>query len=75
MIAKNKDEHGLEFISFLEAKRYPFWGTQFHPEKNNFEVFRPNKKGEIPHSSTAVRVSLDLAQASSLTQKNLICIN
>ena len=30
-------KNGLEFISSLEAKEYPFYGTQYHPEKNSFE--------------------------------------
>jgi gamma-glutamyl hydrolase len=31
------DQNGLEFISTLEAKEFPFYGTQYHPEKNSFE--------------------------------------
>ena len=34
----NTDQEGLEFISAMEHKSLPFFGTQFHPEKNAFEV-------------------------------------
>lgn len=33
----------------IEAKRYPFVGLQFHPEKNAFEWERND-----PHSSSAI---------------------
>ncbi|CAB4058154.1 GGH [Lepeophtheirus salmonis] len=40
-LSTSYDESGLEFISLIEAKNYAFWGSQFHPEKNNlsFSVF------------------------------------
>ena len=36
----NKDKNGLEFVSSMEAKEYPFYGIQWHPEKINFEHFQ-----------------------------------
>lgn len=33
---------GKHFVGSVEHKRYPFFATQFHPEKNQFELF--NKK-------------------------------
>ena len=33
----NHDNEGTEFISAMEAKEFPFFATQFHPEKNSFE--------------------------------------
>lgn len=32
ILAKNKDAKGLEFASIIEHRRYPFFGSQFHPE-------------------------------------------
>uniref|UniRef100_A0A0A1XRN7 folate gamma-glutamyl hydrolase n=1 Tax=Zeugodacus cucurbitae TaxID=28588 RepID=A0A0A1XRN7_ZEUCU len=32
ILAKNKDAKGLEFASIIEHRKYPFFGTQFHPE-------------------------------------------
>ncbi|KAF2880123.1 hypothetical protein ILUMI_26058 [Ignelater luminosus] len=54
IVSTNKDVYGLEFISVFESKRYPFYGIQFHPEKNQYE-FKPSLK--IPHSKEAVEMS------------------
>jgi hypothetical protein len=43
---------GFEFISSIEHKKYPFYGVQFHPEKNAFEW----KIESIPHSADAILV-------------------
>merc|ERR1711892_268051 len=53
------DTYNLEYLSILEAKKYPFIATQFHPEKNIFE-WSP-REPMIPHSSAAVHVSLYFA--------------
>lgn len=50
-ISTNKDWNGFEFISTMEHKKYPFYGLQFHPEKNMFEWIR-NKN--ISHTANAV---------------------
>ncbi|XP_010786570.1 gamma-glutamyl hydrolase-like, partial [Notothenia coriiceps] len=43
-----------EFISTMEAHRYPFYAVQWHPEKAPFEwVDKPG----MTHSPTAIRVS------------------
>jgi GMP synthase-like glutamine amidotransferase len=42
--------NGTEFISSFEHKKYPFYGVQFHPEKNAFEW----KVESIPHSAESI---------------------
>ena len=37
VVGTNQDVHGKEFVSLFEARQYPFYGSQFHPEKNAFE--------------------------------------
>lgn len=37
LVSKTTSSAGQEFISAIQAKNYPFYGTQFHPEKNLFE--------------------------------------
>jgi hypothetical protein len=44
--------NGTEFISSFEHKKYPFYGVQFHPEKNAFEW----KLQSIPHSAESILV-------------------
>lgn len=43
-----------EFISTMEAYRYPFYAVQWHPEKSSFEWIR--KPGMV-HTASAVRAS------------------
>jgi gamma-glutamyl hydrolase len=33
------DENGIEFVASIEAHDYPFYGTQFHPEKEQFTFY------------------------------------
>lgn len=59
VMSVNKDWNGLEFISTIEHVNYPFYGVQFHPEKNLYEwVLNKN----ISHSSNAVLASQYFAQ-------------
>ncbi|ESO84108.1 hypothetical protein LOTGIDRAFT_229608 [Lottia gigantea] len=54
VLSTNTDREGIEFVSTFEAKDYPFYGVQWHPEKNNF-VWNP--KLNIDHDESAVEVS------------------
>lgn len=51
------DRNGTEYVSTVEGKKYPFTGTQWHPEKPPFEF----GMAEVPHSLAAIRVSQHLA--------------
>ncbi|XP_067409797.1 gamma-glutamyl hydrolase isoform X2 [Emydura macquarii macquarii] len=48
----------VEFISTMEAYKYPIYGVQWHPEKNPFEW--KNSSG-IPHSPSAMKVAYYVA--------------
>jgi gamma-glutamyl hydrolase len=37
MLSTNVDRKGLPFVSSIEGIKYPFWATQFHPERTQFE--------------------------------------
>lgn len=50
----NNDWNGLEFVSTIEHRYYPFYGVQFHPEKNIYEWVR-NKN--ISHTNHAVKAA------------------
>eukprot|EP00347_Sterkiella_histriomuscorum_P009680 403340286 len=45
------DNNGVPFVSSMESKKYPFFGTQFHPEKAQF-IFYP--KTNIDHSTISI---------------------
>ena len=38
-ISLSTDHLGLTFVSAMEALNYPFFGVQFHPEKNQFSFW------------------------------------
>lgn len=48
---------GAVFVSTMEAFSYPFYGTQWHPEKNNFEWSLSEDYTNVPHSYNAVLAS------------------
>ncbi|XP_067673158.1 gamma-glutamyl hydrolase A-like [Haliotis asinina] len=54
LISTNKGRKGKVFVSTIEAFKYPFYGTQWHPEKINFD-WNPNH--ELDHSSNGVYIS------------------
>ncbi|XP_043477631.1 gamma-glutamyl hydrolase A-like [Leptopilina heterotoma] len=37
VLSTSYDKNGLEYISAIEDRKYPFYGVQFHPEKNVYE--------------------------------------
>lgn len=54
VMSTNQDWNGLEFISTIEHKVLPFYGIQFHPEKNIYEWVR-NKN--ISHTPNAIKAA------------------
>lgn len=54
VISINKDRRDLEFISSIESRYYPFFGIEFHPEKNLYEW---NDNSAILHNSEAIKAS------------------
>ncbi|WIA39229.1 hypothetical protein OEZ86_005353 [Tetradesmus obliquus] len=57
ILSTSKDRNGLEYISTMEGKKYPFTGVQWHPEKPTSEFGMP----EIPHTLDGVRVGQHVA--------------
>ncbi|KAL4239715.1 hypothetical protein ACF0H5_000519 [Mactra antiquata] len=54
VLSTNEDRSGKEFISTMEAIKYPIYGTQWHPEKPNFQW---NTHYHINHGPDAIRVA------------------
>lgn len=58
-LSTNRDKEGnKEFVSTVEAYRYPFYAVQWHPEKNSFEW---TSAEAINHSKEAVLVTQYMA--------------
>ncbi|CAI5986496.1 unnamed protein product [Closterium sp. NIES-64] len=52
ILTTSVDRNGTEYVTTIEARDYPIYGTQWHPEKTAFEWGLPH----IPHSAHAVAV-------------------
>lgn len=59
VMSTNKDWNGFEFISTIEHKTLPFYGVQFHPEKNIYEWVRDKN---ISHTANAILAAQYFAQ-------------
>jgi gamma-glutamyl hydrolase len=57
LLSVDETPDGVEFVSTIEAKDYPFYGTQWHPEKNNFEWSQNSDYSNLNHSPDAIAVS------------------
>lgn len=58
IVSTSFDGNHEEFVDIIEGHKYPFYGTQFHPEKNAFEWKRRIAAG-LPHSPSSIRASQD----------------
>lgn len=57
VLSTNVDRAGKEYVSSIEGKVLPFYGVQYHPEKNPFEWDPSN----TPHSPDAIALAQELA--------------
>lgn len=57
ILTTSKDRNGQLYVSSAEHKHYPFYATQWHPEKPPFEF----GMAEIPHTLEAIQVAQHLA--------------
>ncbi|XP_028414897.1 gamma-glutamyl hydrolase-like [Dendronephthya gigantea] len=54
VLTTNIDRRGVEFVSTMEARKYPFYSTQWHPEKPAFEWA---SEKAIPHFQESIELS------------------
>lgn len=54
VLTTNFDRKGNEFVSTMEGRKYPFYSTQWHPEKSAFEWTATKS---IPHSLAAIQLA------------------
>ena len=54
VLSINNDRNGKQFVSTMEGIKYPFYATQWHPEKNSFEW---STALNIPHYPMSVEVT------------------
>nr|XP_034182266.1 gamma-glutamyl hydrolase-like [Osmia lignaria] len=58
VLSLNSDLDGLRYISSLEHVTFPFYGLQFHPEKNLYEWII----GKIPHGNHPTKAAVYFAE-------------
>jgi gamma-glutamyl hydrolase len=64
VLSTSFDRNGVEFVSTMEAYNYPFYGVQWHPEKNVWELGETSAGlpyENIPHTPDAISTTLYLA--------------
>lgn len=54
ILSTNNDRNGINFVSTMEGQKYPFYATQWHPEKNAFEW---TLNENIPHQAMSIKVT------------------
>lgn len=54
LLATSFDDDGLEYAALIEHWTLPIFGSQFHPEKNQFEWANDDKHNAIPHTPNAM---------------------
>lgn len=59
ILSTSKDRNGLEYVSTIESRHHPFFGTQWHPEKPPYEFAME----AIPHSIESIKLSQHLGHA------------
>jgi gamma-glutamyl hydrolase len=57
ILSTMRDKSGTQFVGMVEAKNYPIFGSQFHPEKNLYEW----NEDVIPHFYDAVATTTYLS--------------
>lgn len=65
VLSTSEDREGKGYVSTMESKKYPFYGVQWHPEKDVWELgeYKNGMPYEaIPHSIDAMRVTHHLSQ-------------
>lgn len=58
VVSYSLDRNGTKYVSTIEARDYPIYGTQWHPEKNAFEW---TTKESIPHGPEATLLTQGVA--------------
>ena len=58
VLSTNTDLNHIEYVSTVEFKKHPFFGTQWHPEKVQFEW----QDDSIPHDDVAQFISKKVSQ-------------
>eukprot|EP01126_Amoeba_proteus_P041908 TRINITY_DN4527_c0_g1_i5.p1 TRINITY_DN4527_c0_g1~~TRINITY_DN4527_c0_g1_i5.p1 ORF type:complete len:159 (+),score=31.11 TRINITY_DN4527_c0_g1_i5:281-757(+) len=59
ILSTNSDRNGKPFVSSMEAYRYPFYATQWHPERNQFDWSVAEGLNKEPEALKAMQLIAD----------------
>jgi gamma-glutamyl hydrolase len=65
LLSSSTDLDNQDFVSTVESKDYPFYATQFHPEKNAFEIGMSDDGTpyeDVIHTEEAVDITIYFAR-------------
>ncbi|KAL7632891.1 UNVERIFIED_CONTAM: hypothetical protein RMT77_016798 [Armadillidium vulgare] len=63
ILSTSFDKSGVEYVSTIEHRQFPIFGTQWHPEKASFEWTTDSNHNKIPHSLEASRAAQAMAES------------
>jgi gamma-glutamyl hydrolase len=59
LLSTNKDIHATTYCSMIEGYKYPFYGSQWHPEKNVFEWSLAENLNHDAHAVSITQATAD----------------
>ena len=75
-VGTSKDRKGREFVAIIEAYHYPFWGVQWHPERNGeMKDLVRFFCDELKRSKMKKVLRKTLKNKSKMTTKRIDCMN
>ena len=76
IVGTSKDRKGREFVAIIEAKNYPFWGVQWHPERDNsMDSLIKFFAKEVKKSNRKTHNDRYYNKYPSLSTKKINCMN
>jgi transketolase len=76
MVSTNKDRQGKKFVSTIEAHHYPFYGVQWHPERNSdMDEFGKFFLRELKKNKNKINNKITKRLEKKIYSKKIDCMN
>tara|TARA_Y100000389_G_scaffold205058_1_gene262564 strand:+ start:11007 stop:12026 length:1020 start_codon:yes stop_codon:yes gene_type:complete len=76
IVGTSTDRKGREFVAIIEAKHYPFWGVQWHPERDNsMDSLIKFFAKEVKKSNRKTHDDKHYDKYPSMSTKKIDCMN
>ena len=75
-VGTSKDRKGKEFVAIIEARHYPFWGVQWHPERDSsMDALVKFFSKEVKKSKRKVYPKNHYKKYRKMKMKKIDCMN